>query len=216
MIRRPPRSTLFPYTTLFRSQEPQEPLDADLLEMSLAAPLTVELRKMPNTGVAPHWHSDAPAPREQSREDSGVAMHVVVCIRVRGRGADELPEPHVLAPDLRGNALGLDRVELQMQSKAQRRAPARERDRLRARRPVHHQARARHDTAAMCLDDAAVDPSADPEVVSCDDEPFHGALTLLAAGGAFLSRAPHPLSPPPPPPRPPSRPPPRPTRSRGG
>src|SRR2546422_10661407 len=27
MIRRPPRSTLFPYTTLFRSQEPQRPID---------------------------------------------------------------------------------------------------------------------------------------------------------------------------------------------
>src|SRR2546425_8417178 len=26
MIRRPPRSTLFPYTTLFRSVEPREPL----------------------------------------------------------------------------------------------------------------------------------------------------------------------------------------------
>src|SRR3712207_7261304 len=26
MIRRPPRSTLFPYTTLFRSRYPQEPL----------------------------------------------------------------------------------------------------------------------------------------------------------------------------------------------
>src|SRR2546426_5470975 len=215
MIRRPPRSTLFPYTTLFRSQEPQEPLDADLLEMSLAAPLTVELRKMPNTGVAPHRHSDAPAPREQSREDSGVAMHVVMCIDVRGHGADELHEPRVLAPDLRGNALGLDRVELQMQSKAQRRAPARERDRLRARRPVHHQARARHDTAAMCLDDAAVDPSAEPEVVSCDDEPFHGALTLLAAGGGFFGTPRNPSFPPPPPPPPPFWPPSPPTGCRG-
>src|SRR3712207_7219141 len=29
MIRRPPRSTLFPYTTLFRSQEEEEDADAD-------------------------------------------------------------------------------------------------------------------------------------------------------------------------------------------
>src|SRR3989442_9459432 len=28
MIRRPPRSTLFPYTTLFRSQKPQRPAHA--------------------------------------------------------------------------------------------------------------------------------------------------------------------------------------------
>src|SRR3712207_7736822 len=27
MIRRPPRSTLFPYTTLFRSDEPRRPVD---------------------------------------------------------------------------------------------------------------------------------------------------------------------------------------------
>src|SRR3989449_10716208 len=31
MIRRPPRSTLFPYTTLFRSRHPPEPLGRDLL-----------------------------------------------------------------------------------------------------------------------------------------------------------------------------------------
>src|SRR3712207_8909706 len=30
MIRRPPRSTLFPYTTLFRSQLGHEPVDRDL------------------------------------------------------------------------------------------------------------------------------------------------------------------------------------------
>src|SRR4051794_41224040 len=30
MIRRPPRSTLFPYTTLFRSRHADQPLDLDL------------------------------------------------------------------------------------------------------------------------------------------------------------------------------------------
>src|SRR5687767_4337635 len=35
MIRRPPRSTLFPYTTLFRSNkiEPPEPMDKDLYDL---------------------------------------------------------------------------------------------------------------------------------------------------------------------------------------
>src|SRR2546426_11777695 len=33
MIRRPPRSTLFPYTTLFRSLEPEEKLKHDLDKM---------------------------------------------------------------------------------------------------------------------------------------------------------------------------------------
>src|SRR3712207_8129833 len=32
MIRRPPRSTLFPYTTLFRSNEPLVPRDVDYRE----------------------------------------------------------------------------------------------------------------------------------------------------------------------------------------
>src|SRR2546430_13350589 len=35
MIRRPPRSTLFPYTTLFRSQVGSGPFEVDRLEMSL-------------------------------------------------------------------------------------------------------------------------------------------------------------------------------------
>src|SRR5258708_31921208 len=33
MIRRPPRSTLFPYTTLFRSQFRFEPLDSEQIEV---------------------------------------------------------------------------------------------------------------------------------------------------------------------------------------
>ena len=32
MIRRPPRSTLFPYTTLFRSQEPEEDPEKEALK----------------------------------------------------------------------------------------------------------------------------------------------------------------------------------------
>src|SRR2546430_9016426 len=37
MIRRPPRSTLFPYTTLFRSRQGLEDVDGDLL-LAAAAP----------------------------------------------------------------------------------------------------------------------------------------------------------------------------------
>src|SRR5256885_10844952 len=43
MIRRPPRSTLFPYTTLFRSLDALEPLD-DVLEHRPAAHLQQRLR----------------------------------------------------------------------------------------------------------------------------------------------------------------------------
>src|SRR5256885_11851887 len=42
MIRRPPRSTLFPYTTLFRSQPPQRRRDV-ILARSAAAALDVVL-----------------------------------------------------------------------------------------------------------------------------------------------------------------------------
>src|SRR3712207_8839839 len=41
MIRRPPRSTLFPYTTLFRSQDAQvADLDLDVWQRTLAVNLT--------------------------------------------------------------------------------------------------------------------------------------------------------------------------------
>src|SRR2546422_4962863 len=36
MIRRPPRSTLFPYTTLFRSREVREPGQLDVLDVLAA------------------------------------------------------------------------------------------------------------------------------------------------------------------------------------
>src|SRR3712207_8519019 len=36
MIRRPPRSTLFPYTTLFRSSAPHMPLDVKELDVDFA------------------------------------------------------------------------------------------------------------------------------------------------------------------------------------
>src|SRR2546427_7744411 len=52
MIRRPPRSTLFPYTTLFRSLLDEEPLFLALLELH-QGPLAVEL-------VAPQLEQQLP------------------------------------------------------------------------------------------------------------------------------------------------------------
>src|SRR5258705_4404635 len=43
MIRRPPRSTLFPYTTLFRSDLADGAIDVDSLEGELRLPLAIEL-----------------------------------------------------------------------------------------------------------------------------------------------------------------------------
>src|SRR2546421_12780658 len=45
MIRRPPRSTLFPYTTLFRSAEFQELRQQRLIESSAAMPIVRAVRK---------------------------------------------------------------------------------------------------------------------------------------------------------------------------
>src|SRR3989442_11941287 len=47
MIRRPPRSTLFPYTTLFRSVTERDPVD-DLLKK----PLPVAQQRLQEVGVA--------------------------------------------------------------------------------------------------------------------------------------------------------------------
>src|SRR5260221_9222635 len=57
MIRRPPRSTLFPYTTLFRSSQPGKRTGGPLLPVSggeMAAP----------------WHDCADSPPETSRGPS--------------------------------------------------------------------------------------------------------------------------------------------------
>src|SRR5438105_10477388 len=44
MIRRPPRSTLFPYTTLFRSASVSLNTAADLLVVTMASPLERKLK----------------------------------------------------------------------------------------------------------------------------------------------------------------------------
>src|SRR5256885_6134975 len=52
MIRRPPRSTLFPYTTLFRSMRPKTPLLDD--------PVSAQLKKTGPEGLNQmHWSKDS-------------------------------------------------------------------------------------------------------------------------------------------------------------
>src|SRR5256884_741939 len=53
MIRRPPRSTLFPYTTLFRSHRAAHDGDAVL---DISKPLRVASRK--SDGIAEHRHAN--------------------------------------------------------------------------------------------------------------------------------------------------------------
>src|SRR5690348_17584036 len=44
MIRRPPRSTLFPYTTLFRSGQPWRSTNATIIAPASGEPMTVTLK----------------------------------------------------------------------------------------------------------------------------------------------------------------------------
>src|SRR5256885_9999240 len=53
MIRRPPRSTLFPYTTLFRSQIPDVPRTNNGLEQSFGSVRRSERRATGRRGAGP-------------------------------------------------------------------------------------------------------------------------------------------------------------------
>src|SRR5688572_32134264 len=64
MIRRPPRSTLFPYTTLFRSRSPQFPP---------APPPTPPPRCPPSTPATPPSPPSAPPPAPQSPPPSAMS-----------------------------------------------------------------------------------------------------------------------------------------------
>src|SRR2546429_2395383 len=68
-------------------------------------------------------------------------VHVVVRVQVGGEGADELQEPRDLPLDLRVDAFGVVRGELQMQPQAQDRTLSREGGRRLARRSVHQEDR---------------------------------------------------------------------------
>ena len=165
-----------------RVQHPEEPGDADPLQMGFAVPSAVELREAAHSGGTAHRHSDALGPRSHVPQESRAAMHVVVGVHVRRRRADELHKARELTLKVGGNALWVVPVELEMQPQAERWAFAAQADRLLARRAVHEQARAREDPLAMGFDDSAVDAAADPEVVCGDDEELHGRLHSGSGG----------------------------------
>src|SRR3712207_8197786 len=59
MIRRPPRSTLFPYTTLFRSQLPVLPQDAAALDRDDLPPFVAGIKA--GAGIVMGGHLDVKA-----------------------------------------------------------------------------------------------------------------------------------------------------------
>src|SRR2546422_3732503 len=102
MIRRPPRSTLFPYTTLFRSYFSTAPKRSSW-----------STYPCPNRGPAKCWSKDRKSTRLNSSH--GYISYAVFCLKKKKRGPDgdirELgrPLPHqeaILASDLLPERLG--------------------------------------------------------------------------------------------------------------
>src|SRR2546426_3986431 len=94
MIRRPPRSTLFPYTTLFRSQIEPGHLDVRVARKPCAQPLQVG-------GLGVGEHHAAPVDRKSTRLNSShlVISYAVFCLKKKRLCSEEC---HIRV----GNVLG--------------------------------------------------------------------------------------------------------------
>src|SRR3712207_7287648 len=88
MIRRPPRSTLFPYTTLFRSSQSKNPLP-DLFALFQSESKTCQIWSLEQalqnpTSVDSHWpHGIANSDRKSTRLNSSHAniSYAVFCLK---------------------------------------------------------------------------------------------------------------------------------------
>src|SRR5260370_32557208 len=72
MIRRPPRSTLFPYTTLFRSEQP-----LGTREMHLDKTIVEFLQARREDTRHPHVHCDGPARSEEHTSELQSHLNLV-------------------------------------------------------------------------------------------------------------------------------------------
>src|SRR3989441_10554439 len=70
MIRRPPRSTLFPYTTLFRSHITAHEVQEQASRHGGAEPRTVEGRVLPEVTALPRHVPEPAEPERRHRERS--------------------------------------------------------------------------------------------------------------------------------------------------
>src|SRR2546430_11184104 len=77
MIRRPPRSTLFPYTTLFRSVEP--PDDAPLVLESVSLDIPLEGWVVPRRDGTPEFRADRKSTRLNSSHSQ--ISYAVFCLK---------------------------------------------------------------------------------------------------------------------------------------
>src|SRR5258708_8306844 len=87
MIRRPPRSTLFPYTTLFRSQHGQRQVTEFADAAMDADPGMVGIMGLPATPSMPN-HGDPLACRTNAHHLAGLAFGVVPCNKYNHGGGE--------------------------------------------------------------------------------------------------------------------------------
>src|SRR5438105_9634594 len=69
MIRRPPRSTLFPYTTLFRSDLAERARDNDIVVVTHVSPIKAAVAWALDVGDDIAWRSEEHTSELQSRVD---------------------------------------------------------------------------------------------------------------------------------------------------
>src|SRR3712207_6882752 len=97
MIRRPPRSTLFPYTTLFRSPEPTRAFYAEVFGFSLD-----RNEDLPDLALPflrrPDGHEVAGIDRKSTRLNSSHAniSYAVFCLKKKNTATDRVPSPSLL------------------------------------------------------------------------------------------------------------------------
>src|SRR5256885_12188980 len=99
MIRRPPRSTLFPYTTLFRSRQPQPHAGAEpRIQGVIALGREVGLRAVLPSHLR---HADAVVlqDRKSTRLNSShlVISYAVFCLKKKKITASSARDPHISA-----------------------------------------------------------------------------------------------------------------------
>src|SRR5258708_10498039 len=82
MIRRPPRSTLFPYTTLFRSLLPPHVADLDMRDREVALPTGVARIRCRQT-LADRERRLVARDRKRTRLNSShhITSHAVCCLK---------------------------------------------------------------------------------------------------------------------------------------
>src|SRR5438067_7098489 len=83
MIRRPPRSTLFPYTTLFRSSLPAAAAGADQRPVARGAVAPAGDLRLRPPGRHPRGHRDAARDRKSTRLNSSHVSisYAVFCLK---------------------------------------------------------------------------------------------------------------------------------------